>query len=69
MARQSDITEIRSTRTYPRFESGDPDMAGPHSKGLAISKTSVFAFGGRVLVVLGAELDAKHTPNAEVGNP
>src|SRR5882724_9496002 len=58
MARQSEITEIRTARTCPRFESGDPAMAGPHSKGTAISKTSVFAFGGCVLVVLGAELDA-----------
>jgi hypothetical protein len=29
-----------------------------HSKGTAILKTSVFAFGGCGLVVLGAELDA-----------
>jgi len=52
-----------------RFESGAPAIAGAHSKGTAISKTSVFAFEGRVLLLLGAELDAKHIPNAGVGNP
>jgi hypothetical protein len=61
--------KFRVALTCLRFESGAPAIAGAHSKGTARSKTSVFAFGGRVLLLLAAELDAKHIPNAGVGEP
>ena len=55
MARQSDVTEIRSARTCRRFESSDPAIALQRHRNL---KNECVCVWGRMRVVLGAELDA-----------